>query len=235
MASQITSLMIVSSTIYSGADQRKHQSSASLVFVRGIHRWPGNSQHKRPVTRKMFPFDDVIVYRTDFTTRLWAHISNIVEKWSYSYAWPLFTKKTPSYKYRNPHFKPKTVWRPPHVYNGNPYTNETVNTGPGYDNEIRSKLLIRRQHAFRVFGLLALKYVPDSKIHGALLGPHVGPTNFVIWGCVAKWNRGNAGSQLDAISSLFTQIQVHRGHWCQISGHGMWSSSLERCNSISVE
>ena len=35
MASQITSLTIVYSTIYSGADQRKHQSSASLAFVRG--------------------------------------------------------------------------------------------------------------------------------------------------------------------------------------------------------
>ena len=38
MASQITSLTIVYSTVYSGADQRKHQSSASLAFVRGIHR-----------------------------------------------------------------------------------------------------------------------------------------------------------------------------------------------------
>ena len=38
MASQITSLTIVFSTVYSGADQRKHQSSASLAFVRGIHR-----------------------------------------------------------------------------------------------------------------------------------------------------------------------------------------------------
>ena len=38
MASQITSLMVVYSIVYSGADQRKHQSSASLAFVRGIHR-----------------------------------------------------------------------------------------------------------------------------------------------------------------------------------------------------
>ena len=59
MASQITSLTIVYS--YSGVDQRKHQSSASLAFVRGIHRGPVNSPHKRPVTRKMFPFDDVIM------------------------------------------------------------------------------------------------------------------------------------------------------------------------------
>ena len=61
MASQITSLTIVYSTVYSGADQRKHQSSASLSFVRGIHRWPVNSPHKGPVTQKMFPFDDVIM------------------------------------------------------------------------------------------------------------------------------------------------------------------------------
>ena len=67
MAHQITSLTIVYSTIYSGADQRKHQSSASLAFVRGIHRWQVNSPHKGPVTRKMSPLDDVIMihhYRT---------------------------------------------------------------------------------------------------------------------------------------------------------------------------
>ena len=63
MASQITSLISVYLTVYSSADQRKHQSSASLAFVRGIHRRPLNSPHKGPVTRKMFPFDDVIMYR----------------------------------------------------------------------------------------------------------------------------------------------------------------------------
>ena len=61
VASRITSLTIVYSTVYSGADQRKHQSSASLVFVRGIHRRPVNSPHKGPVTRKFFPSDDVIM------------------------------------------------------------------------------------------------------------------------------------------------------------------------------
>ena len=61
MASQITSHTIVYSTVYSGADQRKHQSSALLAFVWGIHRWPVNSQQKWPVTRKLFPFDDVIM------------------------------------------------------------------------------------------------------------------------------------------------------------------------------
>ena len=62
MASQITSLTIIYSTVYSGTDQRKHQSSASLAFVQGIHRGPVNSPQKWPVTRKMFPFDDVIMY-----------------------------------------------------------------------------------------------------------------------------------------------------------------------------
>ena len=61
MASQITSRTIVYPTVYSGADQRKHQSSALLAFVWGIPRWPVNSPHKRPVTRKVFPFDDVIM------------------------------------------------------------------------------------------------------------------------------------------------------------------------------
>ena len=60
IASQITSLEIVYTTVYAGADQRK-QSSASLAFVRGIHRWPVNSPHKGPVTRKKFPFDYVIM------------------------------------------------------------------------------------------------------------------------------------------------------------------------------
>ena len=62
IASQITSLAIVYSTVYSGTDQRKHQSSMSLAFVRGIYRTLVNSPHKKPVTRKIFPFDDVIMH-----------------------------------------------------------------------------------------------------------------------------------------------------------------------------
>ena len=64
IASLITSLTIVYSTVYSDADQRKHQSSASLAFVWGIHLGPVNSPHKWPVRRKMFPFDDVIMNKT---------------------------------------------------------------------------------------------------------------------------------------------------------------------------
>ena len=66
IVSQITSLTIVYSTVYSDADQRKHQSSVSLAFVRGIHLGLVNSPHKWPVTRKMFPFDDVIMNRTNW-------------------------------------------------------------------------------------------------------------------------------------------------------------------------
>ena len=61
MAYQITGVSIVYSIVGSGVDQRKHQSYASLAFERGIHRWPVNSPHKKPVTRKMFSFDDVIM------------------------------------------------------------------------------------------------------------------------------------------------------------------------------
>ena len=93
MASQITSLTIVYSIIYSGGHQRKHQSSASLAFVRGIHRWPPNSSHKGPVTRKMFPFEDVIMechihikfmgsIYSAFLKRLWirSNINKFIEK-----------------------------------------------------------------------------------------------------------------------------------------------------------
>ena len=72
IASQITNLTIVYSTVYSDADLRKYQSSASLAFVRGIHQRPVNSLHKWPVTRKMFPFDDVIMhYKKNDDQNLW--------------------------------------------------------------------------------------------------------------------------------------------------------------------
>ena len=67
MASQITSVSFICSTVCWGTDERKHQSSASLAFVRGIHRWPVDSPHRGRVTRKMFPFDDVIMSSMMFT------------------------------------------------------------------------------------------------------------------------------------------------------------------------
>ena len=76
MVLKIPSLTIVNSTVYSGANQRKHQSSASLAFVRGIHRSPMNSPHKGPVTRKMFLHEDVIMHwhRLRFKFTAWIYI-----------------------------------------------------------------------------------------------------------------------------------------------------------------
>ena len=65
----MASLITGASIVYSGCsstDQSKHQGSASLAFVRGIHQWPVNSPHKGPVTRKMFSFDDVMLRTGDF-------------------------------------------------------------------------------------------------------------------------------------------------------------------------
>ena len=70
ISSQITSLMIVYSNVYSDADQRKHHSPAPLAFVWGIYRGPVNSPHKWPVTRKMFPFGDVIMVIKRFERKI---------------------------------------------------------------------------------------------------------------------------------------------------------------------
>ena len=87
IASQIISLVIVYSTVYTDADPRKHQSSASLASVWGIHWGSVNFPHKWPVTRKMFPFDDVIMiiwysicHKTCITVCLCSYIINF--KWS---------------------------------------------------------------------------------------------------------------------------------------------------------
>ena len=72
MASQSTSVTIVYSTVYSDVDQRNHQSSASLAFVGGINRWPVDSPHKRPVTRKIFPFDDAIM-ENKYSDKIFQH------------------------------------------------------------------------------------------------------------------------------------------------------------------
>ena len=82
IASQITSLTIVYSTVYSDVDQRKHQSSVSLAFVRGIHRWPVNSPYKWPVTRKIFPFDDVIMINLN-TLQKGLHLTHCIREYSF--------------------------------------------------------------------------------------------------------------------------------------------------------
>ena len=75
MASQITGVSIIYSTVYSGTDQRKRQNYASLAFVTGIHRWRWIPRAKGPVTRKMFPFDDVIMLAT---LSQWTHVMIVI-------------------------------------------------------------------------------------------------------------------------------------------------------------
>ena len=104
-ASQITSLTIVYSTVYSDADQRKQQSSASLAFVRRTHQGPVYSPHKWPVTRKMFSFDDVIMNATFcnfihsdltmamFMMHIYMHLqSSLCRKFWPEHYWPFHTQ-----------------------------------------------------------------------------------------------------------------------------------------------
>ena len=71
IASLITSLAVVYSTVYSDADQRKHQSSASLAFVWGIHRDRWIPRTKGQLRGKMFPFDDVIMWNDNWHRFVW--------------------------------------------------------------------------------------------------------------------------------------------------------------------
>ena len=108
MASQITCFTIVYPSVYSGADQRKHQSSTSLALVREIHRWPVNSPHKWPVTRKMLPFDDVIMiqvlshpskvtenHASISPTSFYDHNSNSMEISFYHISIPIYKLRMP--------------------------------------------------------------------------------------------------------------------------------------------
>ena len=85
MASQVTGVRIVCPAVCSGIDQRKHQSSTSLAFVRGIHQWPVDSHHKGPVTWKMFPFDDIIMVWVACPSCLFWHLSGETSKISWGH------------------------------------------------------------------------------------------------------------------------------------------------------
>ena len=94
MASQITSLATVYSTVYFGTEQRKCQSSTSLALVRRIHRWPVNFPHKEPVTRKMFPFDDVIMVAKGMClgSYIIQHVGRSLTHWDrVTHVWAMFT------------------------------------------------------------------------------------------------------------------------------------------------
>ena len=88
-ASQITGILIIYSTICSGADQRKYQSSASLTFERGIHRSPVGSPHKWPVTRKC------IYLMTSWCLWLWLIISKASCYLNHAISEFFITKMTP--------------------------------------------------------------------------------------------------------------------------------------------
>ena len=101
MASQTTSLTIVYATVHSGEDQRKHQSSMSMAIVGEFHRWPVNSPHKGPVTRKMSPFDDVIMvsarfrstYRSSYSdqsSRVYCDVGGVTVEWGNFGCWGNF-------------------------------------------------------------------------------------------------------------------------------------------------
>ena len=97
LASQITSITVVYSIVYSGVNQRKHQSSASLTFVRES---PVNFPHKWPVTRKMFPFDDVIMIFMGYTIHVlryefrWRLLLHLLLANDYHDLWHIFPEKS---------------------------------------------------------------------------------------------------------------------------------------------
>ena len=123
IASLITSLMIIYSTVHSSTNQRKQQCSASLAFVRGIRRWPVNSPHKGPVTRKMFPFEDVIMYFQPSITHLiirYHKISKAIRS-----RFNNFNIKTVCCV-NDSHYKDKAIMRPSYLYYGNSYVGKNV-------------------------------------------------------------------------------------------------------------
>ena len=92
------SLTIVFLIVYSGADQRKHQSLRHWPFVRRIHLWPVNSPHKGPVTRKMFPFDKVSMFvrisTVDYCVKFYYKGTNVNIANAFSFSHGIAQKQT---------------------------------------------------------------------------------------------------------------------------------------------
>ena len=144
IASQITCISIVCLTVCSGADQRKHISSTSLPFVRGIHRWPVDSPHKRLVTRKMLPPDDVIMFQFHFriysTALYYVDFQKCmaVRTVSCGSQGPDFNIKMSSYQYGKSHYEDQTSLRPSYLHNGNSLLvsrHFVLNLGPRSDRK----------------------------------------------------------------------------------------------------
>ena len=106
MTSQITSLTIVYSIVYSGADKIKLQSSASLAFVWEIHRLPVNSPHKWPVTQKMFQFDVIMLVADTRDNLLWAVARSSLKLWVLIWSQALWAVFVQVYKTYLAHYAP---------------------------------------------------------------------------------------------------------------------------------
>ena len=114
MAYQITSLTNVYSTVYSRRRSKKIWKLQSLAFVRGIQRWSVKSPHKGPLTRKMFPFDDVIMLSVATAMACSGHTCNI-HAWSVTSVMVIPKKKLATYWnggkcLSNLHQSRKEVW-----------------------------------------------------------------------------------------------------------------------------
>ena len=154
MASQITSLAIIYWTVYSGADQRKHHSSASLAFVRRIHWWLVNSPHKWPVMRKMFPFGDVIMSLPKKLLVVGARSSEIYPQGHCKVDW--LSVQTRSHNLQNEVYSPEQF-----------DTFRSIKNGLHFVGEI-FKLTSSNEYC-RVFIQIALKFLPRGQIKNNLV------------------------------------------------------------------
>ena len=139
IAPQITSFSTVNSSVCSGAHQRKHQSSTLLAFVRGNHPWPVDSPPKGSVTRKLFPFDEVIMLKPK-SAKLLLHWSWTCRKEKYCY-----TVKVRKIWWRHEAKGPNK----PHIWG------VYLRTRPGG----------RFKNTFELLNIRALKFSVVNKIH----------------------------------------------------------------------